>query len=100
MAQTTEDVQLEKRNWHWRNTMRPARFFGLDARAGAPYVVLLFYFRPITLFITFVLTVLFWYLERRGLTFPSALRSFRCWMLGQRRPGWLAFRRRKLVDYG
>lgn len=100
MAETTEDVQIEKRNWHWRNSMRPARFFNLDARAGAPYVLLLFYIRPVTLFITAVLTILFIVLERRGLSFPAALRAFRCWMLGQRRPGWIGYRRRKMVDYG
>jgi intracellular multiplication protein IcmT len=99
-AQTQEDVQIEKRNWHWRNSMRPVRFFGLDARAAIPFFILLFYFRPITIFMTIVLTSIFSYLERKGLTFPSALRAFRSWFMGQRRPGWYWMRKRKMVDYG
>ncbi len=100
MAQTTEEINQEKRNWHWRNTMRPVRFFTLDARAAAPYLVLLVYIRPISVFLTVVITILFAYLERRGLTFPSAIRAFRSWLCGQYRPGWLSMRRRKMVDFG
>jgi len=95
-----EDTEEEKKNWHWRNSMRPVKFFGMDARAAIPYCVLLVYFRPITLFITVVTTFTFVFLERRGLTFPSALRAFRCWFLGQKRTGWLSVRRRRMVDYG
>lgn len=80
--------------------MRPVRFFGLDARAAIPFFVLLVYFRPITLFLTFVIVVTFVLLERRGLTFPAALRSFRSWFLGQKRPAWISMRRRRLIDYG
>jgi hypothetical protein len=40
-----EDTEEEKVNWHWRNSMRPVRFFGLDARASMPFFVLLVYFR-------------------------------------------------------
>ncbi len=100
MAQSQEEVQQEKRSWHWRNTMRPARFFSLDARAAIPFFVLLFYFRIITLVMTIIITVIFSLLERKGLTFPAALRSFRCWLTGQRRPGWYWMRKRKIVDYG
>ena len=53
---------------HWRDTMRPMRFFGIDARASAP---LLFFVMNIELW-TFVLAagtaILFTVLERRGLT--------------------------------
>lgn len=95
-----EDTQEEKANWHWRNSMRPVRFFGMDARAAIPFFVLLVYFRPISLFLTFVSTVLFVSLEKRGLTFPSALRTFRSWLNGQKRPGWVSVRRRRFIDYG
>jgi len=95
-----EDTEEERSNWHWRNSMRPVRFFGLDARAALPYCILLFYFRPVTLFLTILLTCVFAFLERRGLTFPASLRAFRCWLLGQRRPGWISMRRRRMVDYG
>jgi intracellular multiplication protein IcmT len=97
---TREDTEEERSNWHWRNSMRPVRFFNLDARAAAPFAVLLFYARPITLFLAVVLTLLFVYLERRGLTFDASLRALRSWLLGQKRPGWASFRRRKMVDFG
>ncbi len=95
-----EDTQEERENWHWRNSMRPVRFFNLDARAAAPFAVLLFYARPITLFLAVFLTIVFVLLERKGLTFDASLRAFRKWLLGQKRPGWAPFRRRKMVDYG
>lgn len=95
-----EDTEEERVNWHWRNTMRPVRFFGLDARAAIPFLVLLVYARPVSIFLTVVITMTFVFLERRGLSFPSALRTFRTWFLGQRRPAWLSIRRRRLIDYG
>lgn len=95
-----EDTQEEKVNWHWRNTMRPVRFFALDARAAIPFTVLLVYFRPISLFLTIVITIVFVMMERRGLPFTPAMRTFRTWFLGQHRPAWISLRRKKLVDYG
>lgn len=95
-----EDTEEERVNWHWRNSMRPVRFFGIDARAAIPFFVLLVYLRPITLFITFSSTFLFVALEKRGLTFPSALRAFRSWLNGQKRPAWVSGRRRKFTDFG
>ena len=95
-----EDTLEEKANWHWRNTMRPVRFFGLDARAAIPYMVLLVFARPITIFLTLCSTVLFIMLEKRGLSFDSAMRAFRSWLVGQKRPGWLTIRRRRFVDFG
>ncbi len=92
--------QAEKYNWHWRNTMRPVRFFALDARAAIPYFILLFYFRLHTLIITITVTMVFWFLEQRGLTFPASLRAFRSWMCGQRRPGLLKMRHRRMRDFG
>ena len=95
-----DDTNDEKMNWHWRNTMRPVQFFSIDARAAIPFLLLLVYFRPITLFLAISSTVLFIALEKRGLTFPSALRSFRSWINGQKRPAWTAVRRRKFIDHG
>lgn len=95
-----EDTVEEKTNWHWRNSMRPVRFFNIDARAAIPFLLLLVYFRPITLFLAFLSTIIFIALEKRGLTFPSALRALRSWINGQHRPAWPAVRRRKFVDYG
>ncbi len=95
-----EDTAEERENWHWRNSMRPARFFGVDARAAIPYLVLLVYFRLVTLFIAVATTFLFLMLEKRGLTFPAALRAFRSWFNGPKRPAWIRLRRRRFVDYG
>lgn len=95
-----EDTEEEKVNWHWRNTMRPVRFFGLDARAAWPFFILLFYFRPVSLFFTIVITMVFISLERKGLSFDAAMRAFRAWLWGQRRPAWLSVRRRRMVDFG
>lgn len=100
MVNAADDTQEEKAHWHWRNSMRPARFFNLDARAALPFCILLVYFRPITLFVTFVVTFTFWWLERRGLTFTAALRAFRRWIVGPQRPAWILIRRRTLKDFG
>jgi len=95
-----DDTIDEKMNWHWRNSMLPARFFVFDARASIAFLALLVYARWITLFLTIVSTFLFWFLEKRGLTFPSAIRAFRLWLIGQSRPAWVRLRHRKMVDYG
>lgn len=95
-----EDTVEERENWHWRNSMRPARFFSIDARASIPYLVLLVYFRPITLFIAILSTIVFTMMEKRGLSFPSALRAFRSWLNGQKRPAWISPRRRRFTDFG
>lgn len=100
MASAKDDTEIEKQNWHWRNTMRPVRFFNMDARAGIPYFMLLLYARPITLFFVIISTVIFKIMEKRGLTFPAALRAFRVWLFGDERPAWLRFRRRIMKDFG
>lgn len=92
-----EDTQEERENWHWRNSMRPVRFFNLDARAAAPFAVLR---APAPSRFFWPSTIVFVLLERKGLTFDASLRAFRKWLLGQKRPGWAPFRRRKMVDYG
>lgn len=100
MATSSEDTEIEKQHWHWRNSMRPVLFVNLDARAALPFSVLLFYARPITLLLAAVSTAIFMFLERRGLTFPAAMRSLRVWIIGDERPGWYPHRKRQLKDYG
>ena len=106
MAQVAQQVQEteEKLNWHWRNTMRVARFFSFDARAAAPLPLLLVYARLSTLILTIVTLIFFRFLEQRGLTFPSALRLFRTEVAavfwGAERPGLVGIHRRKFKDYG
>lgn len=99
MAKEIENIQ-EKLNWHWRNSMRPVRFFALDARASIPFLVLLIYARPITLATTIVTTVIFYIFEKRGLTTPAALRAIRVWLIGANRPGLVSVKHKKLKDYG
>jgi intracellular multiplication protein IcmT len=94
----TQDVQDQ--GWHWRNTMRPVRFFNLDARAALPFCVLLVYFRIVTLVLTIVITLIFWFLEKRGLIFSSAMRALRLWIVGDWRPAYMPFRYRRMRDYG
>lgn len=100
MAAQQIDNLTEKVNWHWRNTMRVIRFISFDARAALPIPVLLFYARWSTLFVTILFLYVFRYLERKGLTFPAALRNLRSWMVGKDRPGWVSAHSRKFIDYG
>ncbi len=95
-----EDTEEERANWHWRNSMRPVRFFGLDARAAIPFFILLFHLRLVTLLVTLFITAIFVLLERRGLTFSASLRKFRSWLCGQKRPGWISYNRKKMIDFG
>ena len=89
----------EQLNWHWRNSMRPVRFFNLDARAVISFFALLFYARLVTLFICIVITVVFWVVEKMGLTLPSALRKFRSLINGEKRPALLGLNHRKFKEY-
>lgn len=96
-----EDTQYEKQNWHWRNTMRPVRFFGMDARVAIILFGLMpFWARPWAWGILIVNIVLFMFLESKGLTFPSAIRKFRAWLSGPLRPAWPGFKKRKMLDLG
>jgi hypothetical protein len=60
----------------------------------------LVYARPITLLLTIIITTIFSMLERRGLTFSSAMRALRVWIVGQSRPAWVSLRRRRMRDFG
>jgi hypothetical protein len=44
--------------------------------------------------------MLFLFLEKRGLTFPAAMRSARRWLMGDNRPAQMSFRYRRLRDFG
>ncbi len=94
-----EDTIEERENWHWRNSMRPVRFFSMDARAAIPFMALLVYFRVVTLIVALLSTIIFMAFEKRGLTYPCALRNFRSWFIGPTRPAWISIRRRRLIDY-
>ncbi len=85
---------------HWRNTQKPARFFALDARAFIAIVLFLLHARLWTFILALSVMLLFWILERRGLTFEASLRAFRCWTLGRNRPANQRRAFRRWIDYG
>lgn len=80
--------------------MRTARFFGFDARAGASVFLLLIYPRLSTIYFAVVCMILFYILERLGLTFEAALRKARAWLAGIERPAHISTARRRLIDFG
>jgi len=85
---------------HWRNTQRPARFFALDARAAATILLFLVHARVWTFVLAILVMIIFWFSERMGLTFESALRALRCYILGQNRPANHRQAMRRWIDYG
>ena len=87
-------------NWHWRNSMKPVRFFALDARSAFFVFVFLMHMRLKTLLLVIVSMILFYILERMGLTFESALRAIRRVLIGDRRPSILWLAKRKMIDNG
>jgi intracellular multiplication protein IcmT len=99
MVNQVADLQ-EQVNWHWRNTMRPVRFFNFDAKAAIPFCFLLFYFRVSTIVFAALVMTIFYLLEKRGLTFDAAMRATRLFIFGDFRPALVSFKRRRLRDYG
>lgn len=80
--------------------MKPVRFFQFDARAGIFVVLVLVHARVWTFVLLVSVMVVFWILERKGLSFMAALRSLRLWLVGKYRPAWAYTRRRKMLDSG
>lgn len=80
--------------------MRPIRFFSFDVKAIIPFFILLFYLRWSSLIFCILSTLLFWGLEKKGLTADSALRALRVQIVGTFRPGLPRFRYRRLKDFG
>ena len=85
---------------YWRDSQRPTRFFMFDAKASFAVVLWLFHARMWT-FITALLIMLgFWVLERKGLNFTTALRTFRSFLIGQNRPRHNKLEKVSMKDYG
>ncbi|GAB5387236.1 MAG: hypothetical protein Alpg2KO_02040 [Alphaproteobacteria bacterium] len=82
----------------WRETMRPARFFIVDARAAVLIGVCMLHFRTWTVMLTLIGMVVLVLLERKGLTVPAAFRAIRAFIAGNRRPHVSWMKRRRLVD--
>ncbi len=85
---------------HWRNSQKPVRFFMLDARAFLAILLFLVHVRIWTLVLAILAMLVFWFLERRGLTFGASLRAFRCWILSRDRPANHRHVIRRMTDYG
>lgn len=98
MTEQIDNIQ-EKLNWHWRNSMRPVRFLAFDARAAIPIPILLFYARLSTLILTIITLMAFRHLERKGMTFPAAMRSMRASIVGKDRPAWVKVQSKKFKDF-
>ena len=86
-------------NAHWRDSFRPVRFFAFDGRCSIVVPILVFHIRVYTLVFCIILLFIFRFLEKKGLTFPAALRSLRCWIIGRTRPGYLGISRHVFREY-
>jgi hypothetical protein len=84
----------------WRDTARPARFWGLDARASFPLVLSILKVSKLTFGLAFVCVLIFWFVEKWGMTFPSSLRALRSWIASPHRPAVPDWTKRRRVDYG
>jgi len=96
MAKEEEVVLVQ--TWHWRNSQKTPRFWRFDARAGVVILLVVLFPRKWTIAMFFVTNILFWLLERKGLSFNSALRAFRVWIIGPKRPAYFWTDRRKMGD--
>lgn len=86
--------------WHWRNSMKTVRFFAFDAKAAGPFMLFIMHIRLWT-FLLFIFSLfLFWTLEKRGLSFGSALRAFRIWLIGAKRPAVVFTKKQRMKDTG
>jgi intracellular multiplication protein IcmT len=85
---------------HWRNTQRPVRFFSLDARSAIFILLFMVHISMWTGILAVAMMLVFWALERMGLTFSSALRAFRSFILGPLRPANHRRAVRYWIDFG
>jgi intracellular multiplication protein IcmT len=84
---------------HWRNSMKPARFFFMDARAAVPFVFAMLHLRWYTMVFAGITTLIFYFLEQRGLSFVAALRAFRVWLVTRKRPAVRHSDITRMVDF-
>jgi hypothetical protein len=80
--------------------MKPARFFFMDARAAVPFVFAMLHLRWYTLAFAFLMTLIFYFFETRGLGFAAALRASRVWLTTKKRPNIRASDLSRMMDYG
>lgn len=95
------DMIEDKTSWHWRDSMKITRFFSFDARAGLVMIPIFFNLFSWKIWLmTFFVLSFFHVLEKKGLTFPAAIRSFRTLCVGKERPGLLGVHHRSFRDFG
>ena len=85
---------------HWRNTQKTPRFFMLDARSVSAILACMVYLRVWTLVLAVMTMAMFYVFERMGLSFASAIRAVRCYILGRDRPANHRRSIRRYVDFG
>jgi len=85
---------------HWRYTMKPARFFALDAFSVFPFLLVLVHVRGWTILLAAVVTTIFWIAERMGLRLLPALRAVRAWFVAPLRPAQAYQLNRRMADLG
>ncbi len=85
---------------HWRNSQRVPRFFIFDARVFFALMLFMVHIALWTLALGLIAIFVFWTFERFGLTFESALRAIRAWILGRERPALVRLHYRRWTDYG
>lgn len=85
---------------HWRNTARPPRFMSLDYRAGIFLILFMMHMRLWTFVLMILVFLILFFLERRGLTLPLAMRRLRVWVSGPIRPALARVHKRDMWDHG
>ena len=84
---------------HWRYTFKPARFFMLDARASIVILLFLLHIRVWTFALAVFVVGLFYWVERYGYDFPSAIRAIRLYLSGKIRPAQSINKQQNPVEY-
>ena len=87
-------------DYHWRNSMRSARFFMFDARSAVGICLVLVHIRLWTLMLALIIIMIFWLAERAGYEFNAVLRRVRLAIIGPKRPATAFSSSRRLKDYG
>jgi intracellular multiplication protein IcmT len=90
----------DSNDWHWRNSMRPTRFFAFDSRAVLGVVLVIIHIRLWTIVLACIGILVFWFAERAGYSFDSACRRLRTLIIGPKRPSTAFRSKTRLVDYG
>ena len=90
---------MERAQAHWRDTMRPVRFYLIDARLLVLLVLWLFVPTWWTAVAAVLAVTALRVAEARGYRLHAALRRVRAWSAG-RRPALHAGRGRRFVDFG